>query len=169
MTPDWTHKKSSLQFVISRDKNSYLWEEGSLVRPKLGFLTCMYKATCERKLLLHITLNTPYWKKVVGKFCLGECVKQGQRSWLELRGMWIEHNTGNPKRLVTGCNRLEMQIRFTFKQNNVPKHTWFGSKHIHVLKWPIQNLDPNHINHLGQELQIYFHRCFLPKLTNLIL
>ena len=51
--------------------------------------------------------------------------------------------------LLESAKDLRLEQRFTFQQDNEPKHTaratmeWFRSKHIPVLEWPSQSPDIN--------------------------
>ena len=66
--------------------------------------------------------------------------------------------------LLESAKALRLGLRFTFQQDNDPKHTaratmeWFRSKHIHVLEWPSRSPDQNPIENIWQDLKIAVHR-----------
>ncbi len=68
---------------------------------------------------------------------------------------------------------LRLGRRFTFQQDNVPKHTakitkeWLHNNSVTVLEWPSQSPDLNPIEHLWRDLKMAVHQRLPSNLTEL--
>uniref|UniRef100_A0A674ES87 Tc1-like transposase DDE domain-containing protein n=1 Tax=Salmo trutta TaxID=8032 RepID=A0A674ES87_SALTR len=75
--------------------------------------------------------------------------------------------------LLQSAKDLRLGQRFTFQQDNDPKHTakttqeWHRYKSLNVLEWLSQSPGLNPIEHLRRDLRIAVQRCSLSNLTEL--
>ncbi len=75
--------------------------------------------------------------------------------------------------LLQSAQDLRLGRRFTFQQDNDPKHTakitkeWLHNNSVTVLEWPSQSPDLNPIEHLWRDLKMAVHQRLLSNLTEL--
>ena len=75
--------------------------------------------------------------------------------------------------LLQSAQDLRLGRRFTFQQDNAPKHTankmqeWLLDKSLNVLEWPSQSPDLHPIKHLWRDLKRAVQRRSPSNLTEL--
>ncbi len=74
--------------------------------------------------------------------------------------------------LLQSARDLRLGRRFTFQQDNDPKHTakiteWLHNNSVTVLEWPSQSPDLNPIEHLWRDLKMSVHQRLPSNLTEL--
>ncbi len=75
--------------------------------------------------------------------------------------------------LLQSAQNLRLGRRFTFQQDNDPKHTakitkeWLHNNSVTVLEWPSQSPDLNPIEHLWRDLKMAVHQRLPSNLTEL--
>jgi hypothetical protein len=113
------------------------------MRLKLSFLTIKENAMSGANPTPLISPRTPSPQRsmVVAASCCGDVFnRQGLGNWSELKELWMGLNTGKFLRETCLSSRdLRLGRRFTFQQDNDPKHTtkatleWFKGKLLNVL------------------------------------
>ena len=126
-------------------------------------LDWMQNATSGGNRAQHITKRTPSlpWSKVVAASCYGD--------------VFSAAGTGILVRIERTMSAKDLRLgqRFTFQQDNDPKHTakatleWLQNKNVKVLAWLSQSPDLNLIENLQKDLKIAVHRRSPSNLTEL--
>jgi hypothetical protein len=101
----------------------------------------------------------------------GCCSGAGTGRLVRIKGkMYREIHDEN---LLQSAQDLRLGRRFTFQQDNNPKHTakttqeWLWDKSLNVLEWPSQSADLNPFKHFWRDLKIPVQRHSPSNLTDL--
>ncbi len=112
---------------------------------------------------------------VAASCCGGVFQLQGQDDWLQSMGKMnaAKYRDILDENLLQGAQDLRLGRRFTFQQDNDPKHTakitkeWLHNNSVTVLEWPRQSPNLNPIEHLWRDLKMAVHQRLPSNLTEL--
>uniref|UniRef100_A0A669ESK4 Transposase Tc1-like domain-containing protein n=1 Tax=Oreochromis niloticus TaxID=8128 RepID=A0A669ESK4_ORENI len=174
------HKKSHLQFATSHVGDTanmwkkVLWSD----EPKMELFGQNAKRYVWRKTTTahHSEHTIPTVKYGGGSIMLWGCFSSaGTGKLVRVDGKMdgAKYRATLEENLLESAKDLRLGRRFTFQQDNDPKHKaratmrWFKTKHIHVLEWPTQSPDLNPIQNLWQDLKTAVHKRCPSNLTEL--
>ncbi len=110
---------------------------------------------------------------VAASCCGGVFQLQGQDDWLQGKMNAAKYRDILDENLLQSAQDLRLGRRFTFQQDNDPKHTakitkeWLHNNSVTVLEWPSQSPDLNPIERLWRDLKMAFHQRLPSNLTEM--
>ncbi|KAG2456321.1 TC1A transposase, partial [Polypterus senegalus] len=126
----------------------------------------------------HLSNTVPTVKHGGGSIMLWGCffAAAGTGRLVAIKGKMIaaKYRDILDKNLLQSVKDLRLGRRFTFQQDNDPKHTakitkeWLHNNSVTVLEWPSQSPDLNPIEHLWRDLKMAVHQHLPSNLTELV-
>ncbi len=156
------HMKARMEFAKKHLKDSLVWSKRYVWR-KPG--------------TAHHLFNTvPTVKRGGGSIMLWGCFSAagtGRLIAIEGKMNVAKYRDILDENLLQSAQDLRLGRRFTFQQDNDPKHTakitkeWLHNNSVTVLEWPSQSPDLNPIEHLWRDLKMAVHQRLPSNLTEL--
>ncbi len=124
----------------------------------------------------HLSNTVPTVKHGGGSIMLWGCfsaVGTGRLVAIEGKMNAAKYRDILDENLLQSAQDLRLGRRFTFQQDNDPKHTaeitkeWLHNNTVTVLEWPSQSPDLNPIEHLWRDLKMAVHQRLPSNLTEL--
>ncbi|KAI4885106.1 hypothetical protein NFI96_011813 [Prochilodus magdalenae] len=111
--------------------------------------------------------------KAIRKACKGLAAGTGRLVAIEGKMNAAKYRDILEENLFQSALDLRLGRRFTFQQDNGPKHTakitkeWLRNNSVNILDWPSQSPDLNPIEHLWRDLKMAVHQRSPSNLTEL--
>uniref|UniRef100_A0A7N8X1Z3 Tc1-like transposase DDE domain-containing protein n=1 Tax=Mastacembelus armatus TaxID=205130 RepID=A0A7N8X1Z3_9TELE len=174
------HMKAGIEFAKNHMKdsqtmrNKILWSDET----KIELVGINSKRYVWRKpgTAHHLPNTIPTVKHGGGSIMLWGCFSAagtGQLVAIEGKMNAAKYRDILEENLFQSAQDVRLGRRFTFQQDNDPKHTvkitkeWLRNNSVTVLDWPSQNPDLNPIEHLWRDLKMAVHQLSPSNLTEL--
>lgn len=167
------HMKARMEFA-KMVRNKILWSDET----KIELFGLNSKRYVWRKpgTAPHLSNTVPTVKHGGGSIMLWGCFSAagtGRLVAIEGKMNAAKYRDILDENLLQSAQDLRLGRRFTFQQDNDPKHTakitkeWLHNNSVTVLEWPSQSPDLNPIEHLWRDLKMAVHQRLPSNLTEL--
>ncbi len=166
------HMKARMEFAKKHLKDSLVWWD----KIELFGLNSKRYVWIKPGTAHHLSNTVPTVKHGGGSIMLWGCFSAagtGRLVAIEGKMNAAKYRDILDKNLLQSAQDLRLGRRFTFQQDNDPKHTakitkeWLHNNSVTVLEWPSQSPDLNPIEHLWRDLKMAVHQRLPSNLTEL--
>ncbi len=166
------HMKARMEFT-KMVTNKILWSDETKI--ELFGLNSKRYVWENQALLITCPIQSQQWSMVVAASCWGCFSAAGTGRLVAIEGKMnaAKYRDILDENLLQSAQDLRLGRRFTFQQDNDPKHTakitkeWLHNNSVTVLEWPSQSPDLNPIEHLWRDLKMAVHQRLSSNLTEL--
>ncbi len=174
------HMKARMEFAKKHLKdskmvtNKILWSDETKI--ELFGLNSKWYVWRKPGTAHHLSNTVPTVKHGGGSIMLWGCFSAagtGRLVAIEGKMNAVKYRDILDENFLQSAQDLRLVRRFTFQQDNDPKHTakitkeWLHNNSVTVLEWPSQSPDLNPIEHLWRDLKMAVHQRLPSKLTEL--
>ncbi len=174
------HMKDHMEFAKKHQKdskmvtNKILWSDETKI--ELFGLNSKWYVWRKPGTAHHLSNTVPTVKHGGGSIMLWGCFSAagtGRLVAIEGKLNAAKYRDILDENLLQSAPDLRLGRRFTFQQDNDPKHTakitkeWLHNNSVTVLEWPSQSPDLNPIEHLWRDLKMSVHQRLPSNLTEL--